>query len=72
MRNEILKILLSIEEEQDVTIPYGVESGSRAWGFESADSDYDVRFIGSMGFLVDTSKVSPRKTGSLFGNFPTS
>ncbi len=45
MRNEILKILLSIEEEQDVTIPYGVESGSRAWGFESADSDYDVRFI---------------------------
>ena len=45
MRNEILKILLSIEEEQDVTIPYAVESGSRAWGFESADSDYDVRFI---------------------------
>ena len=45
MREEILNILSSIEEKQDVAIPYAVESGSRAWGFESADSDYDVRFI---------------------------
>ena len=37
--------LLAIESEHDVNILYAVESGSRAWGFESAYSDYDVRFI---------------------------
>ena len=34
-----------IEEENDVKILLAVESGSRAWGFESKDSDWDVRFI---------------------------
>jgi len=37
--------LPEIEKEHDVKILYTVESGSRAWGFESLDSDYDVRFI---------------------------
>ncbi|MDR0564984.1 MAG: nucleotidyltransferase domain-containing protein [Azoarcus sp.] len=37
--------LTEIEKEHDVKILYAVESGSRAWGFESLDSDYDVRFI---------------------------
>jgi predicted nucleotidyltransferase len=37
--------LLKIEKEHSVRILYAVESGSRAWGFESTDSDYDVRFI---------------------------
>jgi predicted nucleotidyltransferase len=37
--------LLEIEKEHTVTILYAVESGSRAWGFESLDSDYDIRFI---------------------------
>ena len=35
----------SIEKAEDATIIYACESGSRAWGFESEDSDYDVRFI---------------------------
>jgi predicted nucleotidyltransferase len=37
--------LPEIERDYGVTILYAVESGSRAWGFESVDSDYDVRFI---------------------------
>lgn len=34
-----------IEEEETVRVLYACESGSRAWGFESEDSDFDVRFI---------------------------
>lgn len=34
-----------IEEKENVKILHAVESGSRAWGFASPDSDYDVRFI---------------------------
>lgn len=38
-------LLDEIEQKHGVKILYAVESGSRAWGFESQDSDYDVRFI---------------------------
>ena len=37
--------LREIEEKEQVKILHAVESGSRAWGFASPDSDYDVRFI---------------------------
>jgi len=37
--------LSHIEQVEGVTVLYACESGSRAWGFESEDSDYDVRFI---------------------------
>ncbi len=37
--------LNEIEERENVIILHAVESGSRAWGFASPDSDYDVRFI---------------------------
>ncbi len=44
--NTIIQNRLSeIEADFNVKILYAVESGSRAWGFESTDSDYDVRFI---------------------------
>lgn len=45
MRQLIIDKLKEIELEQDISILYACESGSRAWGFESKDSDYDVRFI---------------------------
>ena len=45
LKNTIVAKLNEIEKEKQVKILYAVESGSRAWGFESKDSDYDVRFI---------------------------
>lgn len=45
MRKKIQTQLRRIEEEENIKILLAVESGSRAWGFASPDSDYDVRFI---------------------------
>lgn len=45
MEETIVKICKEIEHECDVEILFCVESGSRAWGIESKDSDYDVRFV---------------------------
>lgn len=41
----VLLKLKKIEETEHVKILHAIESGSRAWGFASPDSDYDVRFI---------------------------
>ncbi len=45
METQIKEELKKIEELEDVKIIMAIESGSRAWGFASPDSDYDVRFI---------------------------
>ena len=45
MKNQIDAVLHEIENTENAKILYACESGSRAWGFASADSDYDVRFI---------------------------
>lgn len=45
MKDIILRELKKIEAQENVKIIMAIESGSRAWGFASPDSDYDVRFI---------------------------
>lgn len=39
------RLLDRIRHEEGVHLPWAIESGSRAWGFPSPDSDYDCRFI---------------------------
>lgn len=45
MEKLIKSKLKEIEGKENIRILHCVESGSRAWGFASPDSDYDVRFI---------------------------
>ncbi|KPF67199.1 nucleotidyltransferase [beta proteobacterium AAP99] len=45
VRTEILRRIRQAETEHKVRVLLAVESGSRAWGFESPNSDYDARFI---------------------------
>jgi predicted nucleotidyltransferase len=45
MKEIILDKIKEIEKLHNIKILFAVESGSRAWGFPSKDSDYDVRFI---------------------------
>lgn len=34
-----------VESDHGVRVPWAIESGGRAWGFPSPDSDYDARFL---------------------------
>jgi len=45
MKSLIIQKLNEIEKVNKVRVLLAVESGSRAWGFASPDSDYDIRFI---------------------------
>ena len=49
MKHLIKQKLQAMEKNHEVKIYYACESGSRAWGFPSPNSDYDVRFIYSHG-----------------------
>lgn len=45
IEKKIRSKLSEVEVRHGCRILFAVESGSRAWGFASADSDYDVRFV---------------------------
>ncbi len=57
---EIKSILDRLAVENGVAIPLAVESGSRAWGFPSPDSDYDCRFI-YLRPAIETFTLFPRR-----------
>lgn len=60
MKTIIEKKLQEIEAEYGIKILYACESGSRAWGFPSPDSDYDVRFIYARS-IEDYLTIEPKK-----------
>jgi uncharacterized protein len=43
--DKLRDLLYKVESEHRLSVIYALESGSRAWGFESQNSDYDVRFL---------------------------
>ena len=45
MTDRIAAALTALETRADIRVLLAVESGSRAWGFPSPDSDYDVRLV---------------------------
>ena len=45
MHEKIIQYLRQVESEKNIKILLACETGSRAWGFPSPDSDYDIRFI---------------------------
>lgn len=45
MRTTITETIARLEREKNVRVLFACETGSRAWGFPSPDSDYDVRLI---------------------------
>jgi uncharacterized protein len=42
---QVNQLLDRVERDHHVRVLFAIESGSRAWGFPSPDSDYDVRFV---------------------------
>ena len=45
MKDIIIQKLKEIESEDSIKIVFAIESGSRVWGMEGTDSDYDIRFV---------------------------
>ena len=52
MKESIIKETRKIEKDENVRVLFLIESGSRGWGWESEDSDYDVRGVFVQDYLV--------------------
>ena len=57
---QIDQLLDAVANENRVSIPLAIESGSRAWGFPSPDSDYDCRFVYVRSAAQHISPWTPR------------
>jgi len=61
IRRAVGATLEAIEREEAVRVLFAVESGSRAWGFASADSDYDIRFVYVRRSVRDYVRLYPER-----------
>ena len=57
MTEKITQILDELEKKHSIKIIFSVESGSRVWGMESKDSDYDIR-----GVYIDLNPIKRNKS----------
>jgi uncharacterized protein len=60
IREDIQSRLETLVTQHQVAIPLAIESGSRAWGFPSPDSDYDCRFV-FVRPLADYLRLNPQR-----------
>src|SRR3989344_8486435 len=66
-KNKIILKLKGLEKEYNIKILWAIESGSRAWGFASEDSDFDVRCM-HIGRKEDYLGLFPPKPQINFSN----
>lgn len=46
IKDKISRVFIKdLEKKHGMTVLFAIESGSRAWGFPSKNSDYDIRFV---------------------------
>ena len=57
----IIDKLRQIEVDEDITILYAAEAGSRAWGHYNDKSDYDIRFIYKHNNLSDYLTIDKKR-----------
>lgn len=68
MTDKIPQILADIEQEHHIKIIFAVESGSRVWGLDSPDSDYDIRGVYiELDVLERNNFLTSSKTKSIDG-----
>jgi predicted nucleotidyltransferase len=62
-----MQYIQKLEAEHGVKVLWAIESGSRAWAFESKDSDYDIRGVFCANDKSTYASIFPRTQGALQG-----